>query len=94
MFKSNKEKEYHNLIDPKMISKRNTKRKISEKRNMNYQMKLYVTMASGMIRFQLQFDKCRGQCYDGASNILGKKTGIALKILITPTVMVTLFHSL
>ena len=47
-----------------------------------------------MIRFQLQFDKCRGQCYDGASNILGKKTGIALKILITPTVMVTLFHSL
>ena len=40
MFKSNKEKEYHNLINPKMISKRNAKRKISEKRNMNYQMKL------------------------------------------------------
>ena len=47
-----------------------------------------------MIRFQLQFDKRRGQCYNGASNILGKKTGIAMKILITPTVMVTLFHSL
>ena len=33
-----------------------------------------------MIRFQLQFDKCRGQCYDGASNMLGKKSGVAMQI--------------
>ena len=30
-----------------------------------------------MIRMQLEFDKCRGQCYDGASNMLGKKSGLA-----------------
>ena len=53
-----------------------------------------------MIRFQLQFDKCRDPCYDRASNMLGKKSGVAMQIkelqskLNTPTVMVTLFHSL
>ena len=30
-----------------------------------------------MIRMQLEFDKCRGQCYDGASNMLGRKAGVA-----------------
>ena len=33
-----------------------------------------------MIRFQLQFDKCRGPCYDGASNMLCKKSGVAMQI--------------
>ena len=33
-----------------------------------------------MIRFQLQFDKCRGQCYNGATNMLGKKSGVAMQI--------------
>ena len=30
-----------------------------------------------MIRMQLEFDKCRGQCYDAASNMLGRKAGVA-----------------
>ena len=33
-----------------------------------------------MIRFQLQFDKCRGQYYDGASNMLVRKSGVTMKI--------------
>ena len=33
-----------------------------------------------MIRFQLQFDKCRGQCYNGATNMLGKKSGVVMQI--------------
>ena len=33
-----------------------------------------------MIRFQFHFDKCRGQCYDGASNMLGKKSGVVMQI--------------
>ena len=33
-----------------------------------------------MIRFQLQFNKCRGQCYDRASIMLGKKSGVAMQI--------------
>ena len=33
-----------------------------------------------IIRFQLQFDKCQGQCYNGTSNILGKKAGVAMQI--------------
>ena len=33
-----------------------------------------------VIRFQLQFNKCRGQCYDGASHVLVKKSGVAIQI--------------
>ena len=33
-----------------------------------------------MIIFELQFDTCRGQYYDGASNMLVKKSGVAKKI--------------
>lgn len=32
------------------------------------------------IRLQLSFQYCRGQCYDGASNMLGKKSGVAKRI--------------
>ena len=32
-------------------------------------------------RLPLSIDKCRGQCYDGASNMFGKKTGVATRIL-------------
>ena len=34
-----------------------------------------------MIRFQLQFDNCRGQCYDRASNMLDKKIAMQIKEL-------------
>ena len=32
------------------------------------------------IRLQLSLQNCRGQCYDGASNMLGKRSGIANQI--------------
>ena len=34
-----------------------------------------------ILRLPLSIDKCRGQCYDGASNMFGKKTGVATRIL-------------
>ena len=39
------------------------------------------SIKDSLIRFALSLDKCRGQCYDGASNMLGKKSGVAKKIL-------------
>jgi len=33
-----------------------------------------------LIRLQLSLDSCRGQCYDGASNMLGLKSGVARKL--------------
>ena len=34
-----------------------------------------------LLRTQISLDNCRGQCYDGASNMLGKKSGVAKQIL-------------
>lgn len=34
-----------------------------------------------LIRMNLSFDRCRGQCYDGASNMSGHKKGVATQIL-------------
>ena len=45
------------------------------------------------LRIQLFLGKCRGQCYDGASNILGKKSGVATQISnIQPKVIVMHCH--
>jgi len=33
-----------------------------------------------LTRLQLSLNECRGQCYDGASNMLGKKSGVAKQI--------------
>ena len=33
-----------------------------------------------MIRMQLKFDKCGGQCYDRASDMIGKRLGVAQQI--------------
>ena len=33
-----------------------------------------------IIILQLEFDKCHRQCYDGASNIIGEKSGVAQQI--------------
>ena len=33
-----------------------------------------------LTRYNLTLDLCRGQCYDGASNMLGNKSGIAVQI--------------
>ena len=32
------------------------------------------------IRLQLSFQYCRGQCYDGRSNMLGNRSGVAKRI--------------
>ena len=34
------------------------------------------------IRLQIPLQRCRGQCYDGASNMLGKKSGVAKQIYV------------
>ena len=33
-----------------------------------------------LVRAQLSLNNCRGQCYDGASNMLGRKSGVAQQI--------------
>ena len=33
-----------------------------------------------LIRMNLSMNKCRGQCYDGASNMAGAKTGVSTQI--------------
>lgn len=33
-----------------------------------------------LIRFNLPLNRCRGQCYDGASNMSGKHTGVFTQI--------------
>ena len=33
-----------------------------------------------LLKLQLSLAYCRGQCYDGASNMLGHKTGVAKRI--------------
>ena len=33
-----------------------------------------------LLKLQLSLAYCRGQCYDGASNLLGHKTGVAKRI--------------
>ena len=34
-----------------------------------------------LIRMNLQWNRCRGQCYDGAANMAGHRTGVATQIL-------------
>lgn len=46
-----------------------------------------------LLRTQISLDNCRGQCYDGASNMLGKKSGVAKQILdIQPKAFITHCH--
>ena len=33
-----------------------------------------------LLRFQLSLKLCRGQCFDGTSNMLGKRSGVAIQI--------------
>ena len=37
-------------------------------------------LKDALTRLQLSLNDCRGQCYDGASNMLGKKSGVATRI--------------
>ena len=46
-----------------------------------------------LLRTQISLDNCRGQCYDGARNMLGKKSGVAKQILdIQPKAFATHCH--
>ena len=46
-----------------------------------------------LLRTQISLDNCRGQCYDGTSNMLGKKSGVVKQIQdIQPKVFVTHCH--
>ena len=46
-----------------------------------------------LLRTQISLDNCRGQCYDGASNMFGKKSGVAKQIPnIQPNVFATHCH--
>ena len=46
-----------------------------------------------LLRTQISLDQCRGQCYDGASNMLGKKSDAAKQISdIQPKAVVTHCH--
>ena len=38
-----------------------------------------------LIRINLQWNRCRGQCYDGASNKAGSRNGVATHILTRET---------
>ena len=65
-----------------------------------YQLEWYIksdTIVSAirdvLLRTQISLDNCRGQCYDGASNMLGKKSGVAKQILdIQPKAFATHCH--
>ena len=46
-----------------------------------------------LLRTQIPLDRCRGQCYDGASNMLGKNSGVAKQVLdIQPKAFATHCH--
>ena len=45
-----------------------------------------------LLRFNVSLQHCRWQAYDGASNMMGKKSGVATKLLIEqPKALVTHF---
>lgn len=37
---------------------------------------LFIVLNDALLRFELRINKCRGQCYDGASNVSGEITGL------------------
>lgn len=41
---------------------------------------IFAAIKDILIRYQLSLDKCCGQCYDGASNMLGKSSDVAAQL--------------
>ena len=41
---------------------------------------IVTVMKDILLKYQLNLDLCRGQCYDGASNMLGKSSCVATQI--------------
>ena len=42
---------------------------------------LFSTIKDVLIRLNLSFTRCRGQCYDGANNMRGAKNGVSKQIM-------------
>ena len=38
-------------------------------------------LKDSLLHFNLQLSRCRGQCYDGGSNMVGSKNGVKAQIL-------------
>eukprot|EP00112_Aurelia_sp_Birch-Aquarium-sp1_P001569 Seg1170.3 transcript_id=Seg1170.3/GoldUCD/mRNA.D3Y31 product="Zinc finger MYM-type protein 1" protein_id=Seg1170.3/GoldUCD/D3Y31 len=54
---------------------------------------IVATIKDAFLRMQLSFSDCRGQTYDGARNMLGRKSGIATQIsAVQPKALVTHCH--
>ena len=43
---------------------------------------LVAVICDVLIRMNLSITNCRGQCYDGASNMVGAKSGVGFKLKI------------
>ena len=41
---------------------------------------LFKSIKDALNRMDISLTDCRGQCYDGASNMVGAKTGVATRI--------------
>ena len=41
---------------------------------------LFRILQDTLVRFQLSFENCRGQCFDGAANLSGKLSGVQTKV--------------
>ena len=55
---------------------------------------IVAAIKDALLRFQLHIFKCRGQTYNGVSNMMGKKSGVAAKIIeMKPKVLATHCHS-
>lgn len=50
-------------------------------------------LSAMLLRMNLPLSECRGQCYDGASNMSGSRTGVATQITREGTLL-TLLYSL
>ena len=46
----------------------------------NISAETIVTAINVLVRLQLSLASCRGQCYDGACNMLGSKSGVVKRI--------------
>ena len=54
---------------------------------------IVAAIRDALLRAQIYLDQCRGQCYEGASNMLGEKSGVAKEISdIQPKAVVTHCH--
>ena len=51
-------------------------------------------MKGVLLHFNLDLSRCRGQCYDGASNMAGSRNGVKSQLLMLPCSFHSLLHAL